>query len=426
MRLVLGLALSLVACDAALGIEVLPRRTEAPVVYASDACAACARTCAPQRTTCGADGACDILQRCTAKCGANDAHCRMQCEQASPLAVTGVAYKALDHCLRNQCTEACLGVSGMGSIFGPACGCLDGPCGSETLACVRAGRDDNPGACERSLSCIAQSGLDPDHAQECMLRGRVDAEIGELRRCWSTVTCPACPLAKDGALGCLGAYRWQVPTARTIRTAITVTTFDNLRKPVPGVTVSACNAGSCANCVAPLSSAVSDGAGNVTLDLPTGITGFGGCIRLNGPGFVPMIMHAGYPLVRDVAFSMFVVETAALPLLGKLLGTETRADRGHLVSIVTDCVNSPLSGVRVDVEPTDDAVRSGSFINSAIDPAAKVTGALGTTLFVNLPPRETPFSVVSAHRGELLISRSYAAIVPGAISVLFSVPRTAD
>jgi hypothetical protein len=188
----------------------------------------------------------------------------------------------------------------------------------------------------------------------------------------------------------------------------------------------ACNAGSCTSCTSPLASRVTDEKGTVGFDLPSGITGFGGCFALRRTGLVPMIVHPGYPLVRDVSFTMFVIEQATLPVLGKLLGTETLADRGHLVSITADCVNSPVAGMRVEVEPTDPAVRSGYFINNTLDVKATETGALGTALFVNLPPRLTPPSLVSAYRGERLISRSYAAISPGTITVLFSVPRTAD
>lgn len=426
MRLGLCLVVSLVACDAALGIEVLPRQSEAPVVYASAACSACANACSAERSVCSRNGACDTLQRCSAQCAANDARCRMTCERASPLAVSAKDFMALDHCLRGKCTESCLGVTGMGSIFGPECACLDGPCGSETLTCLRAGTADAAGVCERSLSCIARNGLDPDHAQECLLGTKIDSEIGDLRRCWSTVTCPACPLAKGGALNCVGAYRWQVPSTPTVHLAMNITTFDNARTPVEGVTVKVCNAGSCADCPAPKSAKTTDAKGNVGLDLPTGVTGFGGCLHVNKPGLVPMIVSSGYPIVRNMSFNMFVIDATTLPVLGKFIGTETMPDRGHLVSIAGDCVNSPVSGMRIEVEPTDAVVRSGYFINNGLDVNAKETGSLGTTLFVNLPSRVTPPSIVSAFHGDRLISRNYATIVPGTISVLFSVPRTAD
>src|SRR5688572_29128529 len=118
MRLGLCLVMSLVACDAALGIEVLPRQTDAPVTYATPACGACAAACSAQRTLCSRDGACDTLQRCSAACKPNDARCRMTCERNSPLAVGSATFKALDACVRDKCTESCLGVSGLGSIFG--------------------------------------------------------------------------------------------------------------------------------------------------------------------------------------------------------------------------------------------------------------------------------------------------------------------
>lgn len=426
MRLGLCLVVSLIACDAALGIEVLPRGTEAPVAYATPACSACTNACAAERSQCSRDGACDTLQRCTARCAPNDARCRMTCERNAPLAVAGATFKALDACVRDKCTEPCLGVSGLGSLFGPECACLDSPCATETLTCVRAGTASKPGSCERALSCIAQSGLDPDHAQECLRGTTVDREIADLRRCWSGISCASCPLAKGGALGCVGSYRWQVPTTKTVTLEMNVTTFDNARTPVPGVTVSACNAGTCHNCVSPVDSRPTDTNGNVRLTLPTGITGFAGCLTLSRSGLVPMVVHTGYPVVRDVKLSMFVVETTTLPLLGKLVGTETLADRGHLVSIAGDCVNSPVAGLRVTVEPTDAEVRAAYFVGNTIDLTAKETGALGTSLFVNLPASGTVPSVVSVYRGDQLIARNYAVIVPRTISVLFSAPRPAD
>lgn len=423
-----ALVASLVACDAALGIEDLKRSTgPEPIAYAAAQCAACAtQSCAAARARCSSDDACDGLQRCGARCPPNDARCRMLCERAAPIAATGEPFRALDFCLRGSCTEPCLGVAGLGGVFGPECACLDDPCAAETLACLRAGTPERPGACERGLSCIAQSGLDPDHAQECLLGTQLNSEVNDLRRCWSTTSCPSCPFSKSGALECVGRYRWQLPSKPKIRFDMNVTSFDNARNPVPGITVHACNAGSCANCTAPIVSDVTDEKGNITLELPTGVTGFGGCLTLSKPGLVPMIVHPGFPLVRDITFGMFVVEAVNLPVLGKLLGTDTMADRGHLISIAADCVNSPIAGMRVEVEPTDSSVRSGRFINNTLDTMVQETGSLGTTLFVNLPPRATPPSLVSASHAGRLISRNYAVIVPGTLTVLFSVPRTSD
>lgn len=420
MRLAL-LVITLGACDAALGIETLSRGSPAPLT----SCEECAATsCAEPRRACTADRSCQALQACLAKCAPNDARCRMDCETASPIAVAAAPFKALDECLRRSCTESCLGVSGLNALFGPECACLAPTCAPETLACIRTGASEQPGACERRLSCIARNGLDPDHVESCLLTNlEVQNDVGALRRCWSTVECPKCPLARGGAFDCVGRYRWEIPLVPTVSLTFNLTTFDSARTPVEGVTVKACNASTCPECASPVASTVSGANGGATLNLPTGLAGFGGCYTLSKPGLVPMIIHVGHPVVRPGKLDMFVIPNETLPALPTLVSTTLDPGAGHIVNLSLDCLSTPATGLRVEVVPRAPATRSGYFINSGIDTTATGTGTLGTALFVNVPP---PAVAIESFRGPTLVAKHNAQIAAGTITVMVSMPRTAD
>jgi hypothetical protein len=418
--------LALVACDAALGIEYLPRGDgKGPIVYASQECAKCT-ACAAERAACSRDSECDKVQRCYAHCAPNAAKCRMDCDTEFPLALKN--YGALDQCLRTQCTEQCLGPTGLASIFGDACGCLAKECGTEALACVRAGSAQLPGDCERRLECIAREGLDPDHTEACLRTRETisDIELAALRNCWAAVDCKACPVARDGTFACLGDFRWRFPKTVTINVVIRVTTFDSKRDPVKGVTVKACNNGSCASCVDSVDSDVTDADGNSHLTVPATPLGFGGCFLVSAEGYVPMILHPGHALIRDAKLPMFVIPKSALAPLGVFFGTKTQPDHGHLVTIGADCMNWAARGLKIAVEPTDAETRFGYFVNTTIDLKATETGALGTAFHLNLPPRETPPTEIEVTRDGALVSRNFVTIAPEHITVVFTPPLSED
>jgi hypothetical protein len=419
-------ALALVACDAALGIEYLPRGDgRGPIVYASQECAKCT-ACAAERSACSRDSECDKVQRCYALCPPNAAKCRMECDTEAPLAIK--KFGALDQCLRTQCTEQCLGTTGLAAIFGDDCSCLAKECGSEILACVRAGSTALPGDCERRLECIAREGLDPDHTEDC-LRARetiTDVELAAVRGCWSNIECKSCPVARGGSFQCVGRYRWPFPKTPNINVSLRVTTFDAKRDPVPGISVRACNNGDCEACVAPIDEDTTDADGSSQLTVPASPLGFGGCFLLAREGYVPMILHPGHALIRDTKLGMFVVQKSALGPLGLFFGTKTLPDHGHLVTVGGDCLNWASRGLKIAVEPTDAETRFGYFVNTTIDLKATETGALGTAFHLNLPPSPTPPTKIELTRDGVLVSRSFVTIAAEHITVIFSQPLTED
>lgn len=418
MRLT-ALAFALVACDAALGIEVLPRSDgRAPIVYAAPECEKCTK-CAEQRVACAGDSQCDKVQRCFAACKPNDVVCRMECDTQFPLAAT--TYGAVDRCLRQSCTEQCLGVSWLGAIFGDDCACLETACGKEALDCIRDGN------CERRLACIKRSGLDPDHTQVCV-RTITDGEsiYTTLRNCYSTIDCPRCPLGRDGTYECTKNFRWALSSAVKVAVELKVTTFDARRDPVPGVTVKACTGGQCASCGEGIDRSVTDALGIARLNVPSRPVGFTGCFTLEGDNFVPMIVHTGFPVIRDVRLEMFAINKSSLGPLGLFFGTKALSDRGHLVTIGADCLDWAARGLQVAVEPTDGETRSAYYVNTTLDPKATETGAFGTAFFLNLPPRATPPTKVDVTRKGELVSRSFVVIAPEHITVALMFPLTAE
>ncbi len=414
------------ACDAALGIQDLPR-SHAETRYEAPACGSCVDvSCAAAREACRADATCDALDECVAKCRPNHARCRMDCETISPVAAASPAFLALDHCVRTSCMEPCLGVGGLETIF-KGCSCLAGECAAESLACVRAGTASRPGGCERRLACIARDGLDSDNVERCLQKDYVvEPEVGALRSCYRAITCKDCPLANDGDFDCVDKYAWTPTRAATVELRLHLTTFDETRSPASGVTATVCHNGACDTCPQVLDSQPTDDDGVVTLTVPTGLGGFGGCIRFDKPGLVPMILQGGRPLVRDARGEMFVVKDTNLPLLGALVGGVTvLPDRGHLVVIESDCINMPVKGVRLAVSPSSPETRSGYYVGSRVDMTATGTGVLGTALFVNVPVGD-PLSTITGFLGDREVSRSRAQIVPGTITVVLAFPRAAQ
>src|SRR4051812_27947422 len=123
-RAAAALLVALVGCNAVLGVEELPSANPAPVevkvVFTEPQCATCnAEKCGPERAKCDADHGCRPLHACLASCRLNDVKCRTACETAAPLAVVASPFVELDRCVRRDCTDACLGVTGIGAAYGP-------------------------------------------------------------------------------------------------------------------------------------------------------------------------------------------------------------------------------------------------------------------------------------------------------------------
>lgn len=422
----------LAGCDAALGIEVLPRGDS--LAWKTPACGQCvADGCQAAADACAGSRVCRSIGDCVAACPPSDPKCRAACNAATPLGASDPQFAALDRCLRTSCTEACYGVGGLGKLFAPgdACKCLDDACGPQELACIRSGidpREDVAGACERRAACYAAGGIvDPEAADACGASSPGgSAAARALKECWSNTTCASCPVAGTGIYECVGKYRWLAPTTPTVKVAFKITTFDAAQKPIPGVVVQACGADKCARCdtVDGLASGTSNADGVAALTLPAGLAGFAGCFDFQAPGFARMGLALGRPLTRDSAETpMFMIATDTLPLLGAVAGSPLLADHGLVVAFAVDCFVNFAAGVSMSVDATDPAMRLGYFVNNNFDLKATETGRLGVGVFLNVPAKGMTLTL--QHAGKV-VTRQPILPRAGVVTAVLALPSVMD
>lgn len=426
------LLLGMVGCDSILSIEQVPRRVPG-VAYASTACDRCANdTCADASFACESDRACRPLLQCITLCAADAPGCRAACETKFPLALEEEPYRAIDRCFRKSCTQECYGVAGLARTFGEKCECLDKACAAQELACIRSGLDDGSprlGDCERSFACAAASAIHPETLLRCAAEfpaGR--NETNAVKECWASTTCEGCPIAGVGHYECAGNFTYRPPTQPKVTITFRLTTFDSAQKPIVGAAVRACSPEKCERCdlADPVVEKPTAADGTVSLELPTGITGFAGCFDFKAPGFVHQSVALGRPLLHDGETVMFMVASDTLPALGFLAGTTLAPDRGQVIVFAVDCFLSLSSGVSMDLEPfdfSDPLVRRGFFVGSGLDTKATETGRLGVGVFLNAKPG---FAVVRTSQKGKLVGATPFVVREGMVNAVLSMPRTKD
>ncbi len=434
------LAVGMVGCDAALGIESIPRGNASTIPYASPLCARCAAdTCKAAAAACEANRTCRPLQACIAGCAVDDAKCRATCEKLSPLAAKEAAFRDLDRCFRASCTEECYGITGLGGLFADkgACKCLDTACGPQELACIRSGVEpaaadagtstqEVAGECERRAACLASVSIDPESADSCGAAHPDGAAAAKaLKECWSNTNCGECPVAGTGLYKCVRNYRWTAPTTKEVNIKFHVTTFDAEQKPIAGVKVLACGADKCDRCdeTNALKAATTDASGNAPLQLTAGLAGFAGCFDFQAPGFAHMALSLGRPLGRDSETPMFMVAADTLPLLGVVAGTTLMPDRAQVVVFAVDCFVSFAAGVSMSINSTDPAIRQGYFVNNLFDVKAKETGRLGVGVFLNVPAGAVTLEM---YQGTTFVGRQPIVTRPGVVTTVLGMPATMD
>lgn len=439
------MAFGAVGCDAALGIESIPKGGSATAItFTTPLCARCAAdTCKGVAAACEANRTCRPLYECIAKCAIDDAKCRATCEKQSPLAAKEAPFRDLDRCFRASCTEECYGITGLGGLFvdDGRCKCLDAACGPQELACIRSGLGapsgdagaeagvtsaEVAGECERRAACLASVSIDPESADSCGAAHPSGAAAARaLKECWSNTTCAGCPVAGTGLYQCVGNYRWRAPTTKEVKVTFQVTTFDAEQKPIAGARVLACGADKCDRCdeANALKAGTTDAGGNLDLVLTAGLAGFAGCFDFQAPGFAHMALSLGRPLARDSEMPMFMVAADTLPLLGAVAGTTLMPDRGQLVVFAVDCFVSFAAGVSMSIDSTDPAIRQGYFVNNLFDVKAKETGRLGVGVFLNVPVGAVTLEL---RQGARLVGRQPVVTRQGVVTTVLGMPSTAD
>jgi len=94
---------------------------------------------------------------------------------------------------------------------------------------------------------------------------------------------------------CVGSVVWPAPTEPELTVEFTVTQSLST-VPVAGMTLRACERDD-ADCASPVFEGTSMNDGVVAGTLPLGTTGWTGYLDITGPGFVPMLIFTGRPVV---------------------------------------------------------------------------------------------------------------------------------
>jgi hypothetical protein len=421
------LALALLGCDTALGIELLPRgRSDAgpaAVVYADQACATCVKaSCDAAIERCRSDAACERLYRCTSGCAAGDARCRASCEDVDPATAHGEPFLDVDSCQRVDCASPCYR-GGLLRMWNDACGCADDVCAAENLACVRSGFDragETIGACERRWACTRDL-QNPDRAHECFFTSREgDAELTALRYCAQRAVCGTCPMAGGNVLACVGDYAWSVPRDPIVEYGFITRSYDSAL-PIPDLTVKACSPLDVVECKTPADTAKTGGDGLVLLHVPTHASGFVGCFEITGRDIDPTLVCNGYPLVRTENIrGVNLLTSDQAVLLQASLGIVPDATRGHVVVSVFDCVWTQVIGATVTASTADASSKTAYIRDRKLDSTALDTGIDGAGALLNLPAG--PVTVIVQKDGRI-IAQTETVVRAGAITNVALPPR---
>ncbi len=365
------LAIALVCCKS--GDEPAP----IPACgYASPvaACTSCAQTsCCDALGACEGDPDCRGYVGCVAGCR-NDPECTTKCRQARPKGVLRSA--AVDSCLAARCSRAC-GLA-CGGYVGPTAlctACVEGKCCSESTACLANADCVELVACERTCSAVDSP---------CLARCERERPNGiTLARALGTCAETSCTTS------CLPSH-WRCldapppPPVTAARASLTVTltlnsTIDT--KPWPGISVRACRQQD-QTCATPVAGpVVTDENGRAALTLPG--EQFDGYFEASGGGVMPILLFYG-PVRSDLTRGFGVFDKSVFDLFTGPIA-EARADRGHLLVTVRDCLYRNAPGVSFDIDPRDEAI-VGYLISGLLSTGEKQTGPSGTAGFLNVRP----------------------------------------
>lgn len=156
--------------------------------------------------------------------------------------------------------------------------------------------------------------------------------------------------------------------------------------PLAGASIEACKAGA-ANCTSTnrvIGPVTSDSMGAFTLGpITTNGTPVAAFLRLTATGDRTIEVFPPYPAVTDMANVPAVTfDNGVLALLG-LVGITQSPTNGMLGLFVTDCANTPLTGVTIS------ATQGGTAVGQIFDASALSSMAAGGYFVFDVPPGDT-------------------------------------
>jgi hypothetical protein len=221
---------------------------------------------------------------------------------------------------------------------------------------------------------------------------------------------------------CVGSVVVPTPTETSVE--FTGTAIDYMTSaPLSGATVKVCEATDLA-CATPLDTATTDAAGQATVTVPFGTTGFAGYFDVQQTGYLPMLRWIYPPMtalpVVD-ARVVLVMDTATVGMLAAVLGATADPARGHLVVSALDCANARAAGVEAEVDTADGSTTSFYIAGSLPSATATETDGTGTAGWLNLPTGPAVITLRRADTGAT-VAQATVGIRAGAASAIVLSP----
>ncbi len=221
---------------------------------------------------------------------------------------------------------------------------------------------------------------------------------------------------------CLGSVIWGTPTLASLD--ILGTALDYVTgAPVAGATARAC-ARTDAACATPLDEGTTDAAGQVTLTVPLGTTGFDGYFEVSMTGYVTTLRYTVEPITEmppESGRMVQIVDLGTFALLAASLGVTPDPARGHLVINALDCTPFYAAGVSLAVDTADSGSTRIYMVGGLPSTTATETDASGAAGFVNLPTGPASVSTTLVSTSEAIGSTDID-IRAGAICIFAITP----
>jgi hypothetical protein len=185
---------------------------------------------------------------------------------------------------------------------------------------------------------------------------------------------------------CVGSVVVPTPTETSVEFTGTIVDYMT-DSPLEGATVNVCAHDDLA-CATPLDTTTTDAAGQGTVTVPLGTTGFAGFFDVQRADYLPMLRWIYPPMAEPPAVGAGVqpmMSTATVGMMAALLGTTIDSARGELVVTALDCALLRAAGVSGEVDTADGSTMSFYIAGSLPSATATETDGSGTAGWINLP-----------------------------------------
>lgn len=206
-------------------------------------------------------------------------------------------------------------------------------------------------------------------------------------------------------LACKGTFSWATTLAPTVKARLRFVPA-LASGSTAGIRVRICQSENPLECRTTSPTATSDANGEVDLDLPVTLGAFQGYLELEGGGQYPSMLKFGWPVARDMATVITVVDDFSARALG---GAATvKVDNiafGQIQARMFGCTGVPTRGVTVSLEGGDATNKTwytSGFEQPFPDFTLTETGVRGASGIVNVPPGNA--RVIATRNGERIAS----------------------